>query len=303
MRRLILINPRAGRGAALRTWERLARRVGPDLEVAVPRDCQETRAMARLAVRAGYERVIGVGGDGTLNAVACELAGSNLILGAVPAGTGNDLCRNLGLPALPEEALAVALGESHRTIDLGVVGQERPFLNVASCGFDAEVAAAAGRMPAGLGGTMPYLLGALSTLRGFRPRMAEVLVDGQRIVQPCTLVAVANGPCYGGGMRIAPRACPDDGLLEVILAGSLSRWELVRLLARVYHGGHIDHPQVRLLRGERVEVRMEGCRRSQLDGEPLELERLEVRLWRRALRVAVPPALASPTPVSGRSGA
>lgn len=291
MRVLFIVNPRAGRGAGLRVWQRVgglvARRPGVDAVVAA--GPAETRAAAADAVRAGIERVVVVGGDGTLAAVAGELAHSATALGVVPAGTGNDFCRNTGIPRRIEPALDIALRARIASMDLGQASGQHTFLNAAGLGFDAEVAAAAARYPRGLGGTFPYLLGALSTLVWYKPVHVELTVDDQAFAGPVVLIAIANGRFYGGGMQIAPGARADDGRLDVCIAGDLSRGELLRLLGKVYSGSHIGHPKVRLLRGECVRLQVAGEVRAHCDGEPLRAERLEFQVRRAALRVAMPP--------------
>jgi diacylglycerol kinase (ATP) len=288
---LFIINPQAGRGAGLRTWQRLQKLVAREkgVDAVVPANATRTRTAAAEAVRAGIERVIVVGGDGTLTTVVGELARTDTVLGVIPAGTGNDFCRNNGIPGRLEEALAVAMGTQTRRIDLGQVAGRHPFLNAAGLGFDAEVATAAAAFPARLGGTLPYLLGALSTLVWYRPVRVDVSVDGQRHVGPAMLVAVANGRCYGGGMQIAPAASPDDGELDVCIAGPLRRWELLRLLRRVYTGGHVTHPQVRMLRGRQVRLRVADPVRLHLDGEPFCSDTLDFQVLPRTLQVAAPP--------------
>jgi diacylglycerol kinase (ATP) len=291
MKVVFVVNPRAGRGSGLRIWERIGPLVARNrqFEAVIAASCTETRKVAAEAVKAGVHRVVAVGGDGTLAAVAGELAFSDTALGVIPAGTGNDFCRNSGIPRKPQDALNIAIGVDTQRIDLGQANGEQYFLNVAGVGFDAEVAAAASRFPSGFGGTLPYLLGALSTLGRFRPMDVEVTVDDQRLSGPSMLVAIANGRFYGGGMQIAPRARPDDGQLDVCFAGDLGRIELLNLLRQVYSGTHIRHPKVRMVRGRRVRLQVKAGVRAHLDGEPLRWDSLDFHVHPGALSVAIPP--------------
>lgn len=291
MRRLFLINPRAGRGDGLRRWQEVRRLLGRKLtaEAVIPAGAAATRQVALEAARAGVERLIVLGGDGTLSGVAGALAGSRTVLGVVPAGTGNDFCRNLAIPSRLEDALRIALWAAPRRVDLGAVDGGGFFLNAAGLGFDGAVAAAAARYPRGFGGTLPYLLGALSTLTWFRPVQAEVTVDRARYSGPAVLVVVANGAAYGGGMQIAPGARPDDGLLDVFIAGPLKRSQILRMLRMVYTGRHIDHPGIRLLRGRRAEISLaDGPVCAHLDGEPARLSSLRLTAAPGALNLAAP---------------
>lgn len=292
LRTLFLVNPRAGRGGARATWKRLERLVAGrrDLEAIIPSSYAETRRLAAEAVKNGLERVIAVGGDGTLDAVADELAGSETIMGAIPAGTGNDFCKTTGIPLRAEAALEVALNGAAQAVDLGLAPGKRHFLNVAGVGFDADVATLASGYPSGLGGTLPYLLGALTTIIRWNPVEITVEVDGQRYDGPITLTAIANGPQYGGGMRIAPTARRDDGLFDVYVAEALSRGQLLKLLPQVYSGAHVKHPGVHLLRGEHVRIVPRGPIHAHVDGDLIDPGSLTFRVRPRALRVALPGA-------------
>lgn len=259
-----------------------------DVEAVIPSTYAETRRLAAEAVKNGLERVVAVGGDGTLDAVADELAGSETIMGAIPAGTGNDFCKTTGIPLRPEAALEVALGASAHDVDLGLAPGGRHFLNVAGVGFDADVATLAGGYPTGLGGTLPYLLGALTTILRFRPVEISVEVDGQRYDGPITLAAIANGPQYGGGMRIAPTARRDDGLFDVYVAEALTRAQLLALLPQVYTGAHAKHPAIHLLRGENVRITPRGPIHAHVDGDVIDPGGLTFRVRPGALRVALP---------------
>ncbi len=291
LRALFIVNPKAGRGAALSVWKRIGPLLAanPAIEVILPSSYAETRLVAAQAVRAGIERVVAVGGDGTLDAVAAELVHSDTVLGAIPAGTGNDFCKTTGISLKPEEALRIALSGSTRWIDLGMAAGRHPFLNVAGVGFDAEVAAVTSKYPKGLGGTLPYLLGAFTTIARYHAIPVEVDVDGQIYAGPITLAAIANGPQYGGGMRIAPTASREDGLLDVYIAEELTRPQLLGLLPRVYTGGHVRHPKVRLLRGSRVEIRPLAPIHAHVDGDVIDPVQLSFEARAGALTVALPP--------------
>lgn len=291
MKTLFLVNPKAGRGSALRVWQRIEPLVPRErgVEVVIPDSLAATRKAAADAVKAGVERVVVVGGDGTLLAVADELVHSDTGVGIVGAGTGNDFVRDYILPRRPEEALAVALGRQTQRVDVGQASGGRHFLNAAGIGFDGEVAAKASTYPSGLGGTLPYLMGAITTLLHYRPVEVRVTVDGEpRYEGTSTMIAVANGRYYGGGMQIAPSARRDDGLIDVCLAEGMGPLQLLNLLPRVYGGGHVRSPRVHLLRGEHVRVEVSAPVRAHVDGEPLLYESLVFQARPRALRVALP---------------
>lgn len=303
MKTLFIVNARAGGGNGQRVWDRVARRVARDrlVDAVIPATHAETRKVAAEAVQAGIQRVVVVGGDGTVATVAAELAFSDTTLGAVPAGTGNDFCRNTGIPLDPTAALEVALGTGTQRIDMGRAAGGRCFLNVAGIGFDAEVAVAARAFPARLRGTVPYLLGALRTMLWYKPAHLCVTVDDHEFAGPAMMVAVANGRYYAGGMQIAPQAHQGDGKLDVCIVGSLGQLELLSLLRRVYTGAHTRHPKVLMLRGEAVRVAVQGETRAHLDGEPLDQDSLAFRIEHGALSVAMGPSLVSLLTLTGQS--
>jgi diacylglycerol kinase (ATP) len=291
MKTLFLVNPKAGRGSALRVWQRIEPLVPRErgVEVVIPDSLAATRKTASEAVKAGVERVVVVGGDGTLLSVADELVHSDTAVGLIPAGTGNDFRRDYGLPRRPEEALAVALGRETQRVDVGQAWGGRHFLNAAGIGFDAEVAVKASTYPSGLGGTLPYLMGAITTLLQYRPMEVRVTVDGERRYEgDSTMIAVANGRYYGGGMQIAPSARRDDGLIDVCIAEGMGPLKLLGLLPQVYGGGHVRSPRVHVLRGEHVQIEVGAPVRAHVDGDPLPYESLTFQARARALRVAMP---------------
>ncbi|MGE5674255.1 MAG: diacylglycerol/lipid kinase family protein [Mycobacterium leprae] len=290
VRTLFIVNPKAGRGAALQAWKRIEKHVAgkPEIEAVIPPSYEATRSAAAEAARTGIERVVALGGDGTLDAIAGELAHSDTSLGVIPSGTGNDFGKTNGISLDPEAALPIALGTHTRRVDLGLAAKERHFLNVAGAGFDAQVSSVVLQYPKGLGGTLPYLMGAITTIFRYQAVPVTITVDDQQYEGPITLVAVANGSQYGGGMRIAPSARRDDGVFDVCIADQLSRAELFGLLPRVYTGSHVNHPKIHFLSGRHVQIQARGPIHAHADGDLLKSTDLTFETLVGALNVAVP---------------
>jgi YegS/Rv2252/BmrU family lipid kinase len=274
MATLAIVNPVAGGHAAARVWQRA--RTGctaaMDWECSVSERPGHARELARLAASRGYERVVAVGGDGTLNEVANGLVHSTTSLGIIPAGTGNDVAHNLGVPSDPAAAASLAATGAARPIDLcEVQTRERTayFVSVAGFGFDAEVAARVNRLPwlKVCGGTLPYLVSVVATLWQYRSPAMRLSVDDRALEQRVFLTAVGNLPTYGGGMRIVPDARPDDGLLDVCVVADLSRLEVLRIMPRLYSGGHVGHPAVEVFRCRSLSADADGRVLCQADGE------------------------------------
>jgi diacylglycerol kinase (ATP) len=293
---LVIVNPAAGGGRAARLvpWlrERLASR--PDVSLLVTRRVGDAERAAVDADADGRDRVVAVGGDGTVQEVVNGVmaAGGRSVLGIVPVGTGNDLARSLGLPRDAAAAWTVAIGRGWRPIDLmlatGGDGRRRWFGSAGGIGFDAQVAAAMA-IPAGWQrGRAGYLLTTLTELRRFENRRVELTVDGITTTPHVLFVAIANGEYYGGGMRIAPGAAVDDGMLDVCIVGNISRVTALRQLANLYRGTHVRHPQVKLRRGRSVEISGDAGTLVHLDGEPFGGLPLRIELHAARLTVAAP---------------
>ena len=288
---LVIVNPTAGSGRAGRIvpWlrERLGSRPDARLEITVRAGHAE-----RLAAEAGtvYDRIVAVGGDGTVQEIVNGMLalGGNASLGIVPAGSGNDLARSLGLPRDAALAWSVSVGEAVRSLDLalatGSMG-ERWFGSAGGIGFDAQVAAAMARGRGWQAGRAGYLLSTLAELRRFENREIELTVDGVTSRRRVLFVAIANGEYYGGGMRIAPGAVTDDGLLDVCIVGDISRATALRQLVNLYRGTHVAHPRVELLQGRSISIEGGPENLVHLDGEPFGA--LPVRVSMHPARLAV----------------
>ncbi len=212
-----------------------------------------------------YARIGAVGGDGTLSEVAAGLVDAGTPMGLIPAGTGNDLCRSLGIPRDPAVAARLLLEGEPRPIDLWRAN-DRSFLNAAGIGLDADVAYyvnQGGR----LRGMPAYLAALVRALRAFRPLALTIHGDGRRFEGSVMLAALANAPCYGGGIPIAPGAAPDDGLLDVVVVQSMSRLALALQFPRLLRGAHLTHPRVTAFRAAAVQIDGDPAARISLDGE------------------------------------
>lgn len=259
---VVVINPDAGSGRGARVWLRLLARHPqlaelPCVQTGNPRQAREE---LHALWHPELERVIAIGGDGTLHAVANALleraCPSPVALALVPVGSGSDLARGLGLPRRPLRALRHALAAPAQGLDVLRVRQrdsERYVVNVASLGISGAVAAAVNAQRRRWAGS--YLWAALTMLARHRPSGVRVELDGNEwYVGGHWLLALANGTRFGRGMRIAPRARVDDGCMDVVLAEAVSVPGLLPALARLYLGRHLGLPFVRSARATRVRI-------------------------------------------------
>jgi diacylglycerol kinase (ATP) len=254
------------------------------VEVLVGDDAADAAARARAAVSAGVDVLAALGGDGLVNLAAQVVVGTDVPLAVVPAGTGNDAARMLGVTDA-RQAAEVVLRARRRRLDVGRVGA-RVFLNVLSSGFDSRVTARANALTWPRGAAR-YPLAVLAELRVLAAVPYELELDGEVLHLPAMLVAVGNGPAYGGGMRVCPDADPTDGLLDVTVLTPLPRARFVRLFPSVYRGAHVGRPEVLSLRARRVRLSAPG-QSAYADGEPLGPLPVEVEVVSAALTALVP---------------
>lgn len=300
---LLIVNPVAGDGRALHLepWlHRRLRQAGPGARMIETSAPGHARELARHAAESGHDRLVAVGGDGTVQEVVNGLleARNGLAVGILPSGNGNDLARSLGLPTRPEDALGVALGDELTTIDVGrasrgdgVTGTVRHFASAGGIGFDAQVARTmAGRRHRWQHGRIGYLLSTLWELQRFHNRGVQLTIEtseGERTIERRVLfMAFANGQFYGGGMQIAPAASLDDGWIDLCLVGDISRLEAIHQLPGLYHGRHVGHPAVEFIRARSVAIQGEDGTHAHLDGEPFGTIPLHIEVVPMALRVA-----------------
>jgi diacylglycerol kinase (ATP) len=282
----LLTNPAAGRGAGARAaalaLPRL-REAGFEVRELVGTDGPEALALAQAAVADGVDGLVVVGGDGMVHLAAQALAHSAATLGVIPAGTGNDVARYLGIPRHdPAAAADVVVGSRVREIDLGRAGPSY-FVTVLATGFDSLVNERANRMRRPRG-QLRYTLATLAELRVFEPLPYTIVLDGQQRHLEAMLVAVGNGPSFGGGLRITHGAEIDDGLLDVVIIKPMSKLDLVRTYPKLYSGAHVRHPQYEHHRVRTATVAAPGVV-AYADGERVAALPLTVEVAPRALRV------------------
>jgi diacylglycerol kinase (ATP) len=300
---LVIVNPVAAGGKTGKMWptiEKELRSLGLAFDHRFTDAPGHATVLAREGVEKGYETIVAVGGDGTVNQVVNgimppEARTAAASLGVIITGRGSDLARTIGIPSHYREACSRVAGERTTTIDLALVefsrGRERQqsyMVNVGGCGFDAEVAERANRAPNFMGGTVPYLSSLVTTLIAYRNKPVELTLDDQ---EPMSMVAnsvvVANCQYFGGGMRIAPDADPHDGVLDVVVIGDIDKVEFLFTVPKVYDGTHVTHPQVDTYRARRVEVRSPHRLPLQVEGEVIGEAPLTFRVVPSALRIKV----------------
>lgn len=253
---VLLANETAGRWRSLRTHWAVADRLragGLIVHEVVCHDVAEVRARLRPHLAAGVDGVVAMGGDGTVHHALQGVAGTPTRLGIIPTGTGNDTARALGIPVDdPMRAADVVVANRTRRVDAARSG-DRWYLTVLAAGFDAVVNERANRMRWPRGQSR-YTLATVAELRTFEPIRYTLDLDGVTSELDAMLVAVGNGPSFGGGLRITEGAELDDGLLDVVVIRPVSKFELVRTYPKLFKGTHVGHPRYEHHRVRRVTV-------------------------------------------------
>jgi diacylglycerol kinase (ATP) len=256
----LLTNPTAGKGRGRRARDAALARlrsVGIATRALEGSDPDQSLAMAREQVAAGVDALVVVGGDGMVNIGVQAVAGTDTPLGIIPAGTGNDVARYFDIPRKdPGTAAERVIAGDVRTVDLARC-LDRYYVTVMAAGFDAVVNERANRM-SWPRGQMRYNLATLAELRTFQPLSYILELDGNVIHTSAMLVAIGNGPSFGGGLRIAEGALLDDGLLDVVVIKPMGKLELIRTYPKLFKGTHVTHPQYEHHRARRVTVAASG---------------------------------------------
>ncbi|MGH3086522.1 MAG: diacylglycerol/lipid kinase family protein [Rubrobacteraceae bacterium] len=235
------------------------------------------------------EIVVAVGGDGTAHEVASACVGTERVMGVLPAGSGNDYVKALGVGTDLRRALEVLVAGRVRVVDAGEVNGVR-FNNGLGIGFDAEVAAGVKVAPSYLGGTGRYMWSVGRLLWGFKCHEATLKLDGEKVVEAETiLVAAALGTTYGAMFKLAPEAKLDDGLFDVVWSEKIGRLTVMRIIPSALAGTIMRHGEVNMMRAAKLEVDLAETVPAHVDGEILSPTRnFEAKVLPDALRVISP---------------
>jgi YegS/Rv2252/BmrU family lipid kinase len=285
---LVIVNPRSANGSTGRRWAEIDRRLRaalPAFDVAFTERPNHATDLARKGA-ADHEQVIVVGGDGTINEVVNGLLAddrpvrADLVLAIVPQGTGADFVRTMGIPHDLDAAVQRLATGTAREVDVAKAIYRRPdgsesvryFINEASVGMGAVVCVEVNRGSKRLGGRLSFLRGILIATLRYRSQPVLFSVDGGPAEELRLRNAwIANGRFSGGGICSAPRARPDDGLLDVVRIPDLGLWENIASMPRLRSGAFVKHPKVVYATARRVEVQPAGpvALHIEMEGEPI----------------------------------
>ncbi|MBR6705821.1 MAG: diacylglycerol kinase family lipid kinase [Clostridia bacterium] len=287
----IICNPVSGNAEKTRRIcgevGRILSQRGLDYQVIYSDGPGRASSLTAEAVGNGCDTVIAMGGDGTVSEIAGALAGKDAAMAIIPTGTGNDYCKTLKIPLDPMKALEVFMREPARRTDAGMING-RIFVNEIGTGFDVDVLRRSEGYRKHMNGLLPYLLGVLSALIHYKTYRVTLKTDsGTELEEELTVFSVALGKIIGGGIPIAPKAIPYDGLFDVSGVRRIKKSKLPLRLLGLMKGKILDFPETFSLRAKSVVFRAPGMFVN-VDGEILEMEKAEVSILPGALRIHRP---------------
>jgi YegS/Rv2252/BmrU family lipid kinase len=294
---LVLINPYAASGTALALWQRIEptfQQVFGKPQLAITHQPSEILPAIEQAARQGIETVFSIGGDGTNNVVVNALLQHNqahprqtLTFASIPAGTGRDWVRGLGLPIHdPHAALHWLADKTPRRVDVGClqIGEQvRYFLNICSVGLSGDVVQRVERHKTR---RLAFFRSTVEAILYYQPPKIRMEVDDQLFFEGKTFVGViANGKYFGQGMLVAPAASLSDGLLDVMVVDDVPRWYALRVFALVYSGSHVTNPYVHIQQARHIRITSESVLGIEIDGDFLSGQELRYSLLPAALSI------------------
>jgi diacylglycerol kinase (ATP) len=295
---VVFVNPAAGGGRAGAHLPRIRKFLESHAiptEIVSTTSTEDLEARARERIGNGHRLLMAMGGDGTFQGLANAAFGSDILLGVLPAGGGNDFAAALGLPESPLAAAEAILRGQLRWVDLVRVrtadGRERLYVGGGGVGLDADAAGYASGAYRRFPGRLRYLAAALRALRGFEPLQVRAEFPGSELPSMeagVLLAGVLNTPTYGAGLRLAPEAQISDGWIDAVFVDDLKLWGVLKVFPRLMHSGDLRIPEVKRIRAKRVKLTTSRPCMFHGDGEIIGPAPVEIEVVPRAVRMLAP---------------
>ncbi len=299
---LAIVNPNAGQGKGNKDWNKISQLLSMyqiDFETRFTQYKKHAIDIAKEGIIAGYQRIIAVGGDGTMNEVinGCFLQEScptaEITVGMITVGTGNDWGKMFGIPTDYEGAIKLISKNNSKLQDTGIVyyyhgnnREYRYFINIAGLGFDAVVVRRTNRQKEkGRKGKMLYFWNLLTTLISYKHTNTEVVIDGKKISEKIFTISLGIGKYSGGGMMQTPNALSDDGLFDVTIIKKIRRSNVILSLKMLYNGTILEHPLIEGYTGKDILIDSDPLIHVEADGETLGHSPIEFKLIPRSINV------------------
>jgi len=300
---LVIINPNAGFGSSVgnlaeaveKAWEKSS----AIISYQISRDVADGQRKARQAVKDGVSAILVAGGDGMINTIGSQLIDTSVALGVLPAGSGNGFARHFEIPLNIEKAVAAMVAAVPHKIDVGFANG-RPFFVTCSMAADGALVRTFEKMP--VRGILPYVFAAAYEFIDYKPTPFITEIDGAspETFEDPLVFTVANLTQYGGGARIAPQACEDDGLLELVVIPKSNAAAALAGIGKLFDGTFNTLPGVVTRRFKHLKVRRKAPAPIQVDGELVEAPAdVVIDVHKDALTVLIPPNTVIPKSLLG----
>ncbi len=257
MKTLIFLNPTSAGGKAIASRNEITSeldRLGVDHDIHMTKSLEDLVATTKKGLDSDYSNFIAVGGDGTLHHMVNALAGSSKNLGIIPMGSGNDIAINLGIPSDIKKCCRIIKQHNIGKLDLGLINDKHYYLCIAGSGFDSEVNDLANNTRYPIKGPSKYTYSVYKTLLTFQSKEFTVTCNGDERKIYGMMIACANLPSYGGGMKITPDASPSDGLFDICIIKRMSKIHFIKVFPKVFEGKHTDDPNVEIFRTKEMKL-------------------------------------------------
>ncbi len=285
-----LFNPVACHGKSSRVLDRITKifdDAGRKYEIRTSEYKGHLTELAREASETDNEGIVVIGGDGSVLEVASGILGKDVKFGIIPAGTGNDFVRSIGVGNDPEYAAKAILNGKLKKVDIGQNEKGDCFINVAGVGFDTEVIRFTEKFKF-FHGMVPYVFGLFCSLFVYHGTNVDITIDGQKSSHRLFLLAIGNGRTYGGGMNVCPSASPFDGFFDLTVFDKLSNLKVPFKLISFISGKHENIKEIHNLRCREIRVETEKPLPINMDGEIIGSTPMSFRIVEGALTLFIP---------------
>ena len=239
--------------------------------------------IGKQAIADGYDAVVAVGGDGTINELGSALVGSDIPLGIIPEGSGNGLALYLGIPLNETAALRRINRFDVQEVDSGVINGH-PFFNIAGLGFDASVSDKFANDQ--MRGPVGYLRTVVNVLGSYKPCRYHLTIDGAEYDREAFMISVANSPQYGNNAYIAPNASVNDGILDVCIVNKFPLYTLPMMVYHLFNRSVDQSEYVEIIPGKEISIQRTDNGPVHVDGEPLNIEgNLHIQVQPASLKI------------------
>lgn len=290
MKLLFVLNPVAGKGKSIELMhiiKRICEKENIEYMIKLTPRIGGAEDITRWGIENNYKRIIAVGGDGTVNEVVNGIADSKVVLGVVPAGSGNDFVRSISNPKKPEQYILDTIYGKVKKIDLGMCN-ERYFINMASIGLDTQAAIGTQKTKKYFSGSVAYLVSALLAIFSYKGWDLNIQIDGQAFYTKTLLTAIANGKFYGGGVQPTPDAKLDDGYFDICHVEHMSKEKMFRVLPKYMKGKHRDIKEVQFVKGKEILITSDNPFPLNLDGEIFITNKAHFKLIEKGINIIAP---------------